>query len=409
MFSFPDYLSALLSSYNFIFLILLLVIVHLAIEAFTHWRNLRSIPIRIHINGSSGKSSVTRLIAAGLREHGMIVCAKTSGTLPCFIRPDGTEQAVYRSSGNDMLELVKIVKTAASFKPQVLVFSCSATIPELQALTELKLVKSTHGVITNILEERLDIMGPTRADVALAFAGTIPVKGKLYTPEHYHLGIIRNAARDRGSKIVRIKPAAITAIDENIMQSFSYTELTDHPEKIATALRICQDLGVSQVVALQGMWKAAPDPEIVTVQRLQWQTQQIIFVNAFAVNNAEEATKLWPELLAKFPQAKQHVILFNCRADRAERSEEFATTISNWSAVDKIFVLGSGHKAFIDRLSEQRYQLAFDWEPIDILNKLAEPATQPDEPILVVGMGNISGIGFKVFEYFTHVKHIKID
>ena len=35
-----------------------------------HLKNLRSIPIRIHVNGTRGKSSVTRLIAAGLREGG---------------------------------------------------------------------------------------------------------------------------------------------------------------------------------------------------------------------------------------------------------------------------------------------------------------------------------------------------
>ena len=37
-----------------------------------HRRNLRGIPIRVQVNGTRGKSSVTRLIAAGLRAGGYL-------------------------------------------------------------------------------------------------------------------------------------------------------------------------------------------------------------------------------------------------------------------------------------------------------------------------------------------------
>ena len=36
-------------------------------EMFRHRWHRRRIPVRVHVNGSRGKSSVTRLIAAGLR------------------------------------------------------------------------------------------------------------------------------------------------------------------------------------------------------------------------------------------------------------------------------------------------------------------------------------------------------
>ena len=36
-------------------------------ENYYHQKALSNIPIRIHVNGTRGKSSVTRLIAAGLR------------------------------------------------------------------------------------------------------------------------------------------------------------------------------------------------------------------------------------------------------------------------------------------------------------------------------------------------------
>ena len=52
-----------------------------ALERVVHRRNLAKIPLRIHVNGTRGKSSVTRLIAAALRAHGTVTCAKTTGTL----------------------------------------------------------------------------------------------------------------------------------------------------------------------------------------------------------------------------------------------------------------------------------------------------------------------------------------
>ncbi|HEY1783916.1 MAG TPA: poly-gamma-glutamate synthase PgsB, partial [Pirellulales bacterium] len=48
------------------------------IERHLHRRRLDRIRIRIHVNGTRGKSSVTRLIAAGLRGAGLVTCAKTT-------------------------------------------------------------------------------------------------------------------------------------------------------------------------------------------------------------------------------------------------------------------------------------------------------------------------------------------
>src|SRR6476660_4712029 len=92
-------------------IITLLVVVTAAVEAVLHRRSLKRIPIRIHVNGTRGKSSVTRLIAAGLRAGGIPTCAKTTGTLPRMILPDGSEYPVYRPSTPNVLEQLRIVET----------------------------------------------------------------------------------------------------------------------------------------------------------------------------------------------------------------------------------------------------------------------------------------------------------
>ena len=59
------------------------------IEYYKHQSVLSTIPIRIHVNGSRGKSSVTRLIAAGLRSGGLNTIAKVTGSAPRRINEKG--------------------------------------------------------------------------------------------------------------------------------------------------------------------------------------------------------------------------------------------------------------------------------------------------------------------------------
>ena len=65
-----------------------------------HQLVLSSIPIRIHVNGTRGKSSVTRLIAAGLRAGGKRTFAKTTGTAPRVIDSKGIDRIIHRSYGS---------------------------------------------------------------------------------------------------------------------------------------------------------------------------------------------------------------------------------------------------------------------------------------------------------------------
>ena len=170
-----------------IFLVFSVLVLLGLFEALIHRRNLASIPIRIHVNGTRGKSSVTRLIAGGLRAGGIITCAKTTGTLARMILPDASEYPVFRPAGANVIEQVRIVSTAAGYGAKAIVLECMALQPHLQWLCESRFLKASHGVITNARPDHLDVMGPEEKDVALALAGTIPIKAKLFTAEKRHL------------------------------------------------------------------------------------------------------------------------------------------------------------------------------------------------------------------------------
>jgi len=68
-----------------IFIFSIIFLISGIIEQINHYKRVKRIPIRIHVNGTRGKSITTRLIAAGLREAGFKVLAKTTGILPRLI------------------------------------------------------------------------------------------------------------------------------------------------------------------------------------------------------------------------------------------------------------------------------------------------------------------------------------
>lgn len=386
----------------FLLAITVVLLVYLIVETIWHRRNLQRIPIRIHVNGTRGKSSITRLIAGGLRKSGMITCAKTTGTIPRFIDPTGKEHPIYRPSHSNILEQIKIIREASTYKPQAIVIECMALQPLLQSVCELKLIRSTHGVISNTRADHLDVMGPEEIDVARALAGTTPIEGHLYTAEKHYFEVLKTAALDRKTTLTQITEADIATVDDNEMEKFCYTE---HKENVALALRLCMDLGIPRETALQGMWEATPDPGALTTHEVYWKQHHLIFVNAFAANDPESTSQLWHQIIHKYSHCKRRIALINCRNDRRQRSQQLAEACAKWEPADQYIVIGTGTSSFIQTaeshgISKMALLDASMWDAPTLFQNLVE--TERLSPTLIVGMGNIAGIGFQIVDYFRH-------
>src|SRR5512135_3914272 len=97
------------------------VLLYLAVERLRLARALRRLPRRVAVTGTRGKSGVTRLIASGLRASGAKVVAKTTGSRPVVILPDGSEREVARAGPPSVREQVRLVEMAASLGADTLV------------------------------------------------------------------------------------------------------------------------------------------------------------------------------------------------------------------------------------------------------------------------------------------------
>jgi poly-gamma-glutamate synthase PgsB/CapB len=378
-----------------------LLILLFCIELWVHNKNLAKIPIRVHVNGTRGKSSVTRLIAAALREAGIVTCAKTTGTLARFILPDGREVPIFRPAGPNVIEQRRMVATATAYGAQALVIECMALSPELQALSELKLIRATHGVITNARPDHLEVMGPDAAHVAAALAGMTPIGGKLYTTEVAQLEVLKRAARDRKTELCAIGPDEIAAIGADELEPFSYTE---HPDNVALALRITSDLGVDREVALEGMWKAPRDPGALTECDLDFFGRRMVFVNAFAANDPVTSEQLWNLARERHPELARKIALFNCRVDRPDRSIQLGSELPRWSPADYVMLMGTGTYLFARAavkagLDSTKLILVEDLRDDEIFERIVSLV---ESSALVMGMGNIGGLGFSLTRYFAN-------
>jgi len=370
-------------------------------ESWLHHRFLKRVPIRVHVNGARGKSSVTRLIAAGLRAGGIRTCAKTTGTLPRMIFPDGSEYPVFRPTRSNIIEQLRIVHAAAAAGAEALVIECMALQPMLQSLCELKIVQATHGVITNVRPDHLEVMGPTTEDVARALAGTVPSDGKMFTAERRFRGILEAAARDRGSQFIGLAPDDVSGVSGMEMEGFPYIE---HAENVALALKVCQDVGVDRQTALRGMWQAQPDCGVLSAHRFGASDPRNVFINGFAANDPESTGQNWHLAIQRFPELHRRIAVFNCRADRPERSIQLAESCVRWQQADHYLVIGTATRLFSDRAVtrgvERRRITCIENQPSGRV--LGEINRVADHGALVVGMGNIGGPGLDVVRHFQH-------
>lgn len=113
-------------------LILLLTFGYLAFLAAENVRALRDrrqISHVVYVNGTRGKSTVSRLIDAGLRTGGYRVFCKTTGSLAMTIDVNGGERPIIRHGRANIKEQLRILRRAAKEKAEVLVAECWAVDP----------------------------------------------------------------------------------------------------------------------------------------------------------------------------------------------------------------------------------------------------------------------------------------
>lgn len=333
----------------------------------------------IHVNGIRGKSSVSRLIDAGLRAGGLRVLSKTTGTCPTRIDTNGVEIPLVRWGRPSIKEQLRILRLAARQQADVLVIECMAVLPAYQKISEERMLRSDIGVITNVRPDHLDEMGETLDAIAASLSNTIPTGGKLFTADAAYADFFAERAKSKGTSLV------LTNSDD------VHGHAVDFAENLALALAVCQHLGIDRATALKGMAHYRPDPGAFRVERSVGKFgKQLVFLNAMAANDPASAEKILDWVQAQGLMATgRRMLLINNRYDRPARFRQFVDfAVQHQDRFDAFVAAGAGRLLLRRALSKRGIAL----ERITRLGSYAELCALEHDAV-VFAVGNIVGSG----------------
>ena len=380
---------------SFLSILLLILLIVGFIEIYIHKLSLEKIPVRIHVNGTRGKSSVTRLIAAGLRAGGLNTFAKTTGSTPRIINNLGNDVELHRLRSASIGEQIKLIRYFSNYKPDVLVMECMAVNPQYQWISEHRIVKSTIGVITNVRPDHLDEMGTTLKDIALSMSNTIPFNSKVFTSDKKCYDILNDIAVSRESVL---ECPEKNSFDKKMLNQMKFIE---HPENIDLALKVCESLGIKKNVALSGMIKAKPDPGALFVWDIVFKKNKNKFVSAFAANDPSSTMKVWNLIINGRNEHK--CIFLNTRNDRRYRTIQLVELVLKHIKPEVFIVRADDIDSIIKNYEKTNIKLIIynmQTSPNKVVNEINNLNNH-----LVVGIGNIVGWGD---EFLSEIKKYKI-
>ncbi len=363
---------------------------------------IKKIPLRICITGTRGKSTVTRLIAGILRENGLKVLAKTTGSRPVMISPDGSEREIMRRGQPSILEGKDVLKAAGQIGAQALVVEIMGIRPETMRVEATKMFHPHILVITNVRLDHQEQMGTSKEDVAAGFASAIPKKCTVFMPEKEFFQSYEEKANRVNSKIFRVPEIdSKKNLEKGNIETF-------YERDIQITLRVAELLDIDRHVALSGIKKSQSD----TGSLKAWMSKAgdlpkaCCFISAFAANEPESTAVVLDYLKKKdVLLGKKSIALLSFRRDRGERTLQWIRALKEGflSEFDRIFLLGEPAPAAFKKIKSiskgQDFIIRTAGSPAEIMRE----AVFQDKESVVVGMGNMVGWGHKMVQYWDTI------
>jgi poly-gamma-glutamate synthase PgsB/CapB len=355
-----------------------------AAESWLHLRRLARIPQRIHVNGTRGKSGVTRLIAAGLRAGGLRVVAKTTGAAPRILLPDGAEEDPRHGRRPSLREYGGIVRLAVRHRADAVIVECMALRPEYQIAAE-GLLRSTIGVLTNVGLDHVGVMGSTLEEITAALGSTIPTRGALVTSSPVP-ALWSSRAASLGTEVRAVSPAAVRTLPAGYVE---------WPINVALALEVCALCGVDRETALAAMRVVHPDPGALRVWQMRHAGGRVWLIGSFGANDPDSTRRAIERVRGHLPEPGRIVGVLNTRADRGERTLQWCEALLRGDLRVDALVLTGGHGPAALRLLRRggwrgAATAAASPEPDELMDAALGHASDGG---LIVGMGNIRGAG----------------
>jgi gamma-polyglutamate synthase len=370
------------------------VIFYWMLQTLRHNTRMAKIPVRIHVNGIRGKSTITRYIAASLRAGGIKTIAKTTGSATMLVNEDGGEAPIHRNGAPTIIEQIEILAREVRPSTQAIVFECMALNTDYQWVSEHRIIRSTAGVIANVRHDHVEQLGDTLPRIARSLANTAPRGKPLFTAETNPeiVEVLKQEAAAVGGTLI---PTSSDTISDADMKGF-------HPlafkSNVALALEVALAHGVDREVALDAMRNTARDPGASKIHRHEHEGRTIWWANFFGVNDVASAEINIEKIATWAGEDAETIFLLNGRTDRQDRSLDFARYAAQSERPAGIILAGDAREALhnaINRFSAEPtsiYEIGdLGEDPGAALDQIFElvAAITDKSNVVLAGMANI--------------------
>ena len=271
--------------------------------------------IRILVTGTRGKSSLVRLLHAGLSAAGLRTWARVTGVLPRSLSPDDV-QTIHRGAPVSFREMRWWLKQIPE-DAEAVVMENSAVSPELQSAAG-RWLKPTLAVWTTLRADHEDAWGPGRLNAARALLRGIPEGVPVAAGEE--AALIQAELEAKGCSVTFSHAFPVNSFHEENLQL------------AMTALQ-CAAKG-SPTLDLRKAQRAmeALGPDIADF-RILGEGEELLAA-AFSANDVESTAQLFHET-GWSPE--ETVLLFHHRPDRPARLKSFLPWIDSLSWRKAVF------------------------------------------------------------------------
>lgn len=369
-------------------------LIYLLVERALIAQRINKIPLRICVTGTRGKSSVVRLISACLKDSRMQVFAKTTGSKPCLIFPDGNEREIRRRGHPTILEGKKVLKKASQTGVHAVVLEMMSIRPESLYMETIQMMKPHILVITNVRADHVDEIGKSKEEIARCFASAIPEKSTVFIPKEEFYPVFQRKAEKAGTKLLLVPPGLSKNIpacefEQNFRLALAVVEFLgkDRDKAYRAAVQAAPDFGGLKI------WKAKKDSSVTG-----WH-----FVSIFAANDPETTKEVLVKLEKRnLFKGKKRIGLLNMRKDRGGRTMQWFDALQEDEAFtfDRLVFVGEHALAMKDKLQRRikpEITALKGKKPEDLIAQIA--SLEKDEAV-VFGMGNMGGAGRSLVDYW---------
>lgn len=330
-------MSEVISRIIFISGLLIIFLISLIFEYLCLNRTRKRVKWRLAIGGVRGKSSVARLIAGALSEAGFKVLARTTGSSPQVIFPDGHEEVIKRIGTANILEGKKFFNLVRQEKVDAIVVELMAIKPECLEIEIKKIFQPHCLILTNFRPDHVAELGYSREEVARNLLRSMDRGSTLFLLEEEILPEIKPILREKKVNLISVPPLKEFALEEDHVKELREVSPQilraklgdDFMDNIRLALAVARYLGIEDKIAFSGMRKIKPDMGSLKIWQINLGKRSLGYVaSAFAANDPFSSALTIRKIREIIPLEWKNIYgLLLFRRDRGDRTWQWLKAI----------------------------------------------------------------------------------